>query len=499
MIKRFPVYPLLISAFSIVSLASHNIQEIFVSALIRPLTASLLLGGIVYLLAYLITRNVHRAALISSVILLLFFAYGYVYDAVEDLTISGAAVFRHRTLFPAIAALGLVLTYFAWRIKNPASITYSANLISLVLLIFPLFTISSYMVRQFIANRVDRTASAAPSISLPENSPDIYYIILDAYGREDVLREKYGFDNSPFTNALRERGFYVADCSQSNYGFTEYSLASSLNHAYLDSIGGTDNNSRVALIKHGTVRAFFEELEYETIAFPTGWASTEWRDADIFYDYGDTFTTLSEFETLFIDTTVLRVQSDFNRSSVQDVSKKDARRMRVFSALEKLQQIPARDGHTFVFAHLVIPHPPYSFGPDGEWVSFNDGASVEERTKAYTDQVLFINREILKVVDVILSESQTPPVIIIQGDHGPLPDIAFSGAEKMPILNAYYLPGTDLQNSLYPSITPVNTFRIVLNSYFGQDLPLLEDISYYAPTSDHDAFEVISNQCKGQP
>jgi hypothetical protein len=260
-----------------------------------------------------------------------------------------------------------------------------------------------------------------------------------------------------------------------------------------------DNNSRVALLKHGRVRSFFEDLDYEIIAFPTGWASTEWRDADTFYGYGDTFTTLSEFEKLFMDTTMLRVQSDFNRSSVQDMSKKDARRMRVFSALEKLKQIPAMDEHTFVFAHLVIPHPPYSFGPDGEWVSFNDGASVQERAKAYSNQALFINREILKVVDAVLSKSETPSVIIIQGDHGPLPDIAFSGAEKMPILNAYYLPGADSQKSLYPSISPVNTFRVVLNSYFGKNLPFLEDVSYYAPKSDHDAFEVIPNQCQGQP
>jgi hypothetical protein len=178
------------------------------------------------------------------------------------------------------------------------------------------------------------------------------------------------------------------------------------------------------------------------------------------------------------------------------VEERDARRMRVLSALDKLKSIPDKPGHQFVFAHLVIPHPPYSFGPNGEAISFNDGAPVEERIKAYTDQVLFINHEILEVVDAILSKSEPPPVIIIQGDHGPLPDIAFSGDEKMPILNAYYLPGTEAQKNLYPSITPVNTFRVILNSYFDQNLPLLNDVSYYAPKGNHDAFEVIPNTCQ---
>jgi len=499
MLKRIPLYPLLLSIFPVLSLASYNIHEIFVSAMFRPLIASLLLGVIAYGLAYLLTKDIHRAALASSLVLLLFFAYGHIYDALEDLTVSGAAIFRHRTLLPALSLIVLLFLFLAWRMKNPDSFTYPANLISIVLLVFPLFTIFSFLTRQSIANRADRNQPTATNVSLDANAPDIYYIILDAYGRQDVLEEKYGFDNGPFTAALRERGFYVADCSQSNYGYTEYSLSSSLNYDYLDVLGGINNNARTALIKHGTVRSFLEGLGYQIIAFPTGWASTEWKDADVYYGYGDTFATLSEFEKLFIDTTLLRIESDYSRSSVQGATKRDARRMRVLSALDKLKIIPDKPGHKFIFAHLVIPHPPYSFGANGEFISFNDGTSVEERTIAYTNQVLFINREILKVVDVILNNSKAPPVIIIQGDHGPLPDIAFSGDEKMPILNAYYLPGPDASKKLYPTITPVNTFRVVLDSYFHQSLPLLEDISYYAPKNNRDNFEIIPNQCKSQP
>jgi hypothetical protein len=220
MLKKIPLYPLLLSAFPVLSLAGYNIREIFVSAIFRPLSVSLLLALVVYGFAYLITREIHRSALVSSILLLLFFAYGQFYAAIEDVTIVGVVVFRHRTLIPVTGLIELIVVFFVMRLKNPNSFTYSANLISIVLLIFPLFTISSHLTRQLIANRVDRTATVASSISVDENSPDVYYIILDAYGREDVLREKYGFDNSSFINALRERRFYVADCSQSNYGFT---------------------------------------------------------------------------------------------------------------------------------------------------------------------------------------------------------------------------------------------------------------------------------------
>jgi hypothetical protein len=498
MFKKFPYYPLLIVIFPVLSLTSHNILQIFVSAMFRPLIASLLLGVVVYGFAYLLTKNIHRAALISSIILLFFFAYGHIYDAVEDWTIGGAVLFRHRTLVPILGLIVLGIIYGLWRIRNPDSVTYSANVIAIVLLIFPLFTLGSYLTRQAIANRADHKAEALSDIQLDANAPDVYYIILDAYGRADVLQNLLGFDNSAFVNDLRSRGFYVADCSQSNYGFTEYSLSSSLNYDYLDVLGGTNDNARTALIKHGAVRSFFKKLGYQIIAFPTGWAFTEWKDADIYYEYGDSFTTLSEFEKLFIDTTLLRVPSDYNRSNAKNIDVRDARRMRVLSALDKLKTIPEKPGHKFTFAHLIVPHPPYSFGPNGEPVSFNDGAPFAERAKAYSDQALFINREILNVVDSLLSKSKVPPVIVIQGDHGPLPDLSSDGQEKMPILNAYYLPG-EAQKKLYATITPVNTFRVILDSYFHQNLPLLKDVSYYAPKSNHDAFEIIPNTCQSQP
>ena len=41
--------------------------------------------------------------------------------------------------------------------------------------------------------------------------PDVYYVILDGYARADALATHYGYDNEPFLDALRERGFVVAD------------------------------------------------------------------------------------------------------------------------------------------------------------------------------------------------------------------------------------------------------------------------------------------------
>jgi hypothetical protein len=148
----------------------------------------------------------------------------------------------------------------------------------------------------------------------------------------------------------------------------------------------------------------------------------------------------------------------------------------------------------------VVPHLPYTFGPNGEVPAFQGkDATYEEVAAAYVDQVKFVNREILNVIDRLIEDSHIPPVIIIQGDHGPLPDLTEDPLRRLPILNAYYLPGVQTDQILYSSISPVNSFRVVLNSYFGQNLPLLEDQSYFGPEDDRNANQLIPNSCVTAP
>ena len=223
---------------------------------------------------------------------------------------------------------------------------------------------------------------------------------------------------------------------------------------------------------------------------------TEWTDADIYPSYGKSFTTLTEFETLFLDTTILRVATDYDRLNSTATLYSAARRLRIFSELETLKQLPSREGKYFVFAHFVIPHPPFSFGVDGQWLEINmNTATQKEIENAYINQVIFVNREIIKVIDVILKESKTPPVIIVQSDHGPPPDLTNDPVVRMPILNAYYLPGANQEEVFYPSISPANSFRVVLNQYFGTSLLLLKDESFFAPNQNHERLGLVPNSC----
>ena len=116
----------------------------------------------------------------------------------------------------------------------------------------------------------------------------------------------------------------------------------------------------------------------------------------------------------------------------------------------------------------------------------------------YRDQVIFINSQIKTIVQDIIDKSARPPVIVLQGDHGA---VQMKGMARVAILNAYYLPGVDPASALYASISPVNTFRVIFNQYFGGNYPLLEDVSNYSTRDTPYNLRIVPNDrpgCEGK-
>jgi hypothetical protein len=111
--------------------------------------------------------------------------------------------------------------------------------------------------------------------------------------------------------------------------------------------------------------------------------------------------------------------------------------------------------------------------------------------KGYVDQLQFLNKNILQAIDTIVANSETPPIIIIQGDHGPWLQ---EGNKHFLILNAIYFPGH--KDKLYPTISPVNTFRLVFDNYFGGKYDILDDVSYYSPVPKLYKFSQVPYPCE---
>jgi len=235
------VHPFLFALYPILSMVNVNIGQV---EAVEPLRITLIvLTSLVILLLILklITNSWDIAALICSFGLLLFFSYGQVYLEVKEWAFGTLLVGRHRFLGPLWLLLMLTWTYIVlikhkWRY----SLTIGLNIISTVAVLIPLVSIITYVSQEF---RIEQSSMdvEVSELELPMETsdirfPDIYYIIVDGYARDDILLDLYDYDNSEFINFLQDMGFYIATESRSNYNQSDLSLASSLNMTYLDFI-----------------------------------------------------------------------------------------------------------------------------------------------------------------------------------------------------------------------------------------------------------------------
>jgi len=497
---RFPFHPFLFGIFPAVSFLANNIEEVLPGAAFRIFLIVLAGVLLLFILLSILQRDWHKSAFLVTIFLILFFSYGHLYNSLKQTSLFGIAIGRHRYL----SFINLLILMLGWRwvIKHQrtAAHTISLNILGTVLLLLPLLQIAWYQIRfrSTIAPLKDSDTQLS-AIDPNSNTPDIYYIILDAYTRDDTMRSFYEFDNTPFLETLEDRGFYVARCSQSNYAKTNLSLASTLNLNYVQDIYDQKQTSGLAkLVQNSLVRKKLEKLGYSVVAFETTYIPTRWEDATIYYSFEEAyydqpklFKGFSEFEAMFTRTTGALILLDVDTilkarlQMLTDEGPKRERYDRILYNLDLLIDVPSIPGPKFVYAHINAPHEPYIVDKNGGFL-----ADQEEYIPGYRDQVMYINNRILPIIDNILSKSEQPPIIILQGDHGG--GETWGDFRRMHILNAYYLPEGGAPR-LYPTITPVNTFRIIFDFYFGSNYGLLPDISYYSHWRDNFNFTIAPN------
>jgi hypothetical protein len=275
-----------------------------------------------------------------------------------------------------------------------------------------------------------------------------------------------------------------------------------LQNIKLDGDAPANRGDLVEILNFSDVRFALAQKGYQTVSFHNDYKASI-PSANVYYDnVGDgTVQPITAFESIVIDHSMARILVHvpaFDRTLIE--TPYDTHRQYILSTFEGLQEIPSLDGDYFVYAHVIAPHPPFVFDEHGNIVDhdepftlFDANYYLRDHTQksyinGYRRQLQYINVLVLETVQTILARSQTPPIIIIQGDHGPGSHLHWGSlektlpAERFGILNAYYFPDQEYA-SLYPSISPVNSFRVVLNQFFDGKYELVPDRHYYSTWS----------------
>jgi hypothetical protein len=390
---------------------------------------------------------------------------------------------------------------------------------ALAVLAIPLLISASYPgISRYLANRdvwqaeVDRVIDAGLAGGSDKPSgplPDIYYVVLDEFGRADVLQEYYQYDLSWFVKSLQGHGLYVPERSASNYPQTYPSLASTLNFTYLDQlssvVGGDsrDNTPLLSLITRNALLKRAKAAGYRVVVIGDPYLMSwtfESADECICPIYGLRGTERSAIELTPLAAFSLR---NWDYAS---------HRREVNSALDGLVSVVPENGPKFVFVHVLSPHPPFVFAPDGaprqpdSLYRLNDGddfqGTREEYVRGYRDQAAYIARRMAGFVEAVSARPGPRPVIVMHGDHGPGSMLRQNDAastnvhERMSIFAAYAFPGEG--PAPWPAITPINAARLLATRYLGAHLPPLADDSYFAGAKRPYEFVRVTGRVTGE-
>jgi len=514
-----PLHPFLFAIYPILALYSRNPGEITIPQALRPMLIAALLAGLLLIFLYWnwANKNWLRAAIITSLFGLYLSSSGHAYRILKSTIFPNAGAALHwAIILIGITLVILINTKAVWQryatTQRIATITTTLNLAAWLSLVYPCFVIGSTVVKG-----CDDTPPAWTELVGQEDEPqglaatrrpDIYYIVVDGYARQDVSSGLYGLDNAEFLDYLEARGFYIARDSRSNYVQSPLSFASFLNFDYInfaETQAGSQSINRLPLfdlIRDSRARQLLEAAGYKLVTTSSGYPFTEIIEANVYLAPFD--SSASEIERFFLSTTALSALYDTEFPFTPTLRYYlplpgyETSRQRIQYAFEQLQTIPRLPGAKIVLMHIVAPHPPFIFDRDGnpsepaqpfspaDGEAFSGGTTEYQR--GYIEQLLYINQRLEESIEAILSQSAAPPIIILQADHGPgsmlKRDIVEETClwERASILNAYYFPD-ERTDGLYPAITPVNTFRVVFNTYFGTHFDLLPDRTYFSPQS----------------
>ena len=475
----FPFYPFLFVLLPPLVVFNGNIGQLYPEELVPPTLLILIPTILLWVGFTFFFKNSTKSGLFVSLIAVLFFSYGTIFTKLNQMAV-GFEIQHHFFLVPFLGIFILGFLYFLKTKRKLNNITLILNVVAITIIVVTLTQLIGHDFNPYyiFEDDVDTSTQFHLTDSLGEY-PDIYYIMLDEYAGSKTLNDRFDYDNSEFTDYLHTNGFTVPLETQSNYVISFLTLSSSLNMQYVnfytDEVGINSKDRHLAynLIHNNKVMQILESNGYSIINFDSNWGPTNAiKIAD---------QNLCEKSPAFnSDIFILVLSNSMLKPIYVDLffPPDRERLLCIFSELPEIQFESEKP--IFVFAHIMLPHGPYAWGPNGEHKKVDAVvfAGVEEDKKGYVDQLIFTNKMVQEMIEKIMDEKKRPKIIIIQSDHGATAGAYKTGSEwtydRLSNINYILLPDKN-ENPLYNTMTPVNTFRVLFNDYFNTNFEVLED------------------------
>jgi hypothetical protein len=485
LLESVALFLLLVPAFVVLHLEKvfhHQINYHFAAV---QLCVMMLATVIIIIFCKAISRNKKKASITAFILMLGWFYIGPMKNAMEE--VYPDKFYSSYTCLMPLSLITLFFLVYTVR-KYSGSLNRLFFFINTLWLIFILVDIISIIISDILPTTQQIKNTYRLPVKNIEDSlkPDIYFIVFDSYSANAVLK-KMGFDNHAIEKMLEASGFKMITGSTSNYNLTPYSLASTFNMKYLDF---ADTRNKILL------NDYFKAVDAVKWNGLFPWLSRNGYqiEAYTFFDFPGNPSINKKHDVwdingLFLQHNLaLKVYDDiywnFGLKSLNteakiafEIEQRDAYDDTVFSKL-----LNSRHQHfsspVFTYAHFFMPHSKNSYDSAGNKIIQQPLLSEKETEKLYTEEIKFVNKRILAITDTLLKHANRPLVIIIQGDHGYRFWDDERKPDEFPNFNAVYFSNGDY-GRLPDTLSNVNLFKAVLNTWFKQQIPYDPNRHYF--------------------
>lgn len=493
-IPGFPFYVFLIPVFYI----WHKMNEYFGLVPIKLGALILLEYWVITLIFFVVLwrllRNVFKAAICTAFTLVFYLFWGSIHDLLKS-WLPNSFFTGYSFLLPLLVLCIIAIGLYQYKAKrSPLRWTRFLNWLTIVLLLMEM-GISTYST--LIGKTRNAPIEGNPEVIiskqdliLPTTPPDIYLIVFDEYPSSRSLKKYLDFDNSEIDSIFQKNHFLVASNSMSNYNLTPLSVASALNMQYFPTdIEKYRNDTRArmqgqlamaraqfpillkesgySIHNHGLMNIAYADSPFEPIFEPDKELVIRYEnlpkriEREIWWNFVVRFRFLQDSpEDRLRKLNKLAHVTTFNYKNLMNEFDDDSKSPK------------------FVYAHFMLPHPPFLFDRKGTLRTSDTYGSTPDKDSLFLDQVVYSNTILQCIAEKSANDSGKQKIVIIIGDHGyrdNYVDFDKRIREKQFMnLTAIYSDDHNYRG-FYDSISPVNIFRVVLNEHFGTNLPMLKD------------------------
>ena len=484
LLKNIPFFLLFIVVFFCLHGTVENIgfisfKEVF---LVGISVAVVIL--IMFLLFFLLTRQVLYASLITFFISVWYFFFGAILDFIKS--IQPLSFLQHYSvLVPFLIVLTFLWIFFLRKKRHLwQNLTLYLNALLLIYVVIDVVNLC--------ASKLANAKKKHPinfDYNLVHDKPNVYFLLFDGYPGAKTLMDSFNFDNKGLHDFLVEKKF-VSLPIKSNYDYTLYSMSSMFNMQYVNDDFKVneetqrDGQMRQQEIKEGAVFDVFEKMDYKILNYSV-------------FDIKNLPGLSDENSFLLGHSILLTNKILINKARKDLIYIFTDKQIKYFPFLknqsvfidrnnnlkaQKLTELAASqktDKPIFCYTHFLLPHPPYFFdssGTETDYKKMTDMSTLMNK-KNFLSYLKYTN-SVIKSTITTIREKDPHAVVIFLSDHGVrsirkpyLQPANFNNVCYLYLPAKNYLPLSD-------HFTNVNIFPYLFNTAFNQKISFLKDTSF---------------------